>query len=222
MPETSTGSLLKGHLAAALKQAITEGRLAPGERVVEGRWAKEFGAAQASVREAINLLISDGFLVKDAGRSARVVNYSEEDVARLYEVRGAMEALAAQLAAARADLSRMEAALQRMATAAEHGDMRAVVESDLDFHVALAEASGNPVLIEILRRLLSPLFAFILMRVLKSAQGPEAWAADLPRHRCIIEVIREGNPLLAGQYVQHCVMRFVAWAHSIWESPAGR
>ena len=52
--------------------------------------------AQASVREAINLLITEGFLVRDAGRSARIVNYREQDVVRhIYEVRAAIEGLAA-------------------------------------------------------------------------------------------------------------------------------
>src|SRR5947209_3885216 len=58
-----TGSLVKESLAASLKNAITEGRLVPGQRVVEGKWAREFGVAQASVREAINLLISEGYVV---------------------------------------------------------------------------------------------------------------------------------------------------------------
>src|ERR1700688_4537807 len=90
--------LIKENLASALKQTIMDGGLARGQRVIEGRWAKEFGSAQASVREAINLLIAEGFLVKDAGRSARVVNYREPDVTQLYEVRAALEGLAAELA----------------------------------------------------------------------------------------------------------------------------
>jgi DNA-binding GntR family transcriptional regulator len=75
-----TGTLLKENLADALKKAIFEGRLSPGQRVVEATWSAEFRVAHASIREAINLLIGEGFLVKDAGRSARVVNYQERDV----------------------------------------------------------------------------------------------------------------------------------------------
>ena len=218
----SPGELVKQHLASALKQAIMDGRLAPGQRVIEGKWASEFGSAQASVREAINLLISEGFLVKDAGRSARVVDYREQDVARIYEVRAALEGLAARLAAdSGADLVHMEAAYDRMSHAAKLGDMPVLIESDLRFHVALAEASGNPVLVESLHRLISPLFAFILVSVLKSAQGPAAWAGDLPRHRRMIEIIGEGNGVLAQQYVQHAVGRFVASAYSVWENIGG-
>jgi DNA-binding GntR family transcriptional regulator len=52
-------------------------------------WPQEFSVAQASVREAINLLIT-AFLVKDAGRSPRVVNYREQGVRHIYEVRAAI------------------------------------------------------------------------------------------------------------------------------------
>ncbi|MCC6391102.1 MAG: GntR family transcriptional regulator [Bryobacterales bacterium] len=220
--EAASSSLLKESLASALKQAIMEGRLAPGERVVEAKWAKEFGAAQASVRESINILISEGFLVKDSGRSARVVEYQESDVARIYEVRGALEGLAAQLACASgADLSAVEAALNEMTESVERGDMRSLLLSDQRFHMALAETSGNAVLVDTIRRLLGPLFAFILIRVLKSGQGPEAWRDDLPRHHRMIELIREGNPELAGQYVRHAVTRFVASAYEVWGNEGG-
>jgi DNA-binding GntR family transcriptional regulator len=214
--------LLKEQLAASLKEAIVQGRLLPGQRVVEGKWAREFGAAQASVREAINLLIADGFLVKDSGRSARVVRYRDEDVVRIYEVRGALEGLAAQLATARqADLTALDGALHRMGTAVKRGNMKALIEADLDFHLALAGAGGNPLLAEMLRRVLSPLFAFVLLSVLKSRQGPDAWSGDLPRHRRIVEMIREGNPQLALGYVQHCVGCFAASAYRVWENAGG-
>jgi len=211
------GSLLKEQLATQLKDAIVHGRLRPGQRVVEGAWAREFGAAQASVREAINLLIADGFLVKSAGRSARVPQYTESDIARIYEVRGALEGLAAQLAAAaRSDLIPLEAALERMSEAADRGDVGKLVEADLAFHLALADASGNPVLVDMLGRLLRPLFTFVLLRMLETHETTVGWRPDLPRHREIIYLIRDSNPTVAGQFVQHCVGRFAASAHAVW------
>ncbi len=137
-------------------------------------------------------------------------------------MRGALEALAAHLAASNAaDLSRMETAYSEMCLAAERSEMRALIERDFDFHSALADASHNPVLVETLRRLLSPLFAFILIRVLKSGQGPQAWVADLPRHRRMIDLIREGNGSIAAQYVEHAVSRFAAAAYRVWENLDG-
>jgi DNA-binding GntR family transcriptional regulator len=216
------GVLLKETLASELKQAITEGRLSPGQRVVESKWAREFGAAQASVREAINLLITEGFLVKHAGRSARVVNYRERDVAQIYEVRAALEGLAAQLACTNAaDLSALETALRDMEHSVQTRDMKKIIESDLAFHLALVQAPGNPLLADIGRKLLYPLFAFIEMRVVRSGQGPAAWIDDLGYHRGILQIIREGNPSLASQFVQHCIGRFAASAYAVWENVGG-
>lgn len=211
------GSLVKENLAASLKSAITEGRLLPGQRVVEGKWARDFGAAQASVREAINLLISEGFVVKDAGRSARVVRYTEQDVQQIDEVRMALEGRAAFLACRqRADLRSVEAAVDGMAAAMKSSDLRMLIESDLRFHLGLAEASGNPLLTDLVRHLISPLFAFVLLRMLKSHQGPGVWSEQLPPHRHLIGMIREGDPALAQQYAQHAIARFADSAHGLW------
>jgi DNA-binding GntR family transcriptional regulator len=219
---SGSGALLKEHLAAALKQAIVDGRLAPGERVIEGKWAREFGAAQASVREAINLLIAEGFLVKDAGRSARVVNYREQDIVHIYEVRAAIEGLAAQLICSKgSDLGPLEAAFDRMGKAIAGHDVKALVRADLEFHIALIEAPGNPLLADVGRKLLFPLFAFIQMRVLSSGQASEAWADDMQYHRWMLQIMREGNPGLAGQFVQQCIGRFAAAAYEVWENKEG-
>lgn len=216
------GLLVKENLARALKESIFQGKLAPGQRVVEGKWARHFGVAQASVREAINLLIAEGFLTKDSGRSARVALYTEEDVARIYEVRAALEGMAARLAAERkADLAPMQRAIARMVVAIKKRDMPALIESDLTFHLALCEASANPLLLELARRVLAPLFAFVEMRVLQSRQGPQSWFADLPVHKRMVELIREGDPFIAGHYVQRALQHFVSSAYSVWGNVDG-
>jgi hypothetical protein len=43
-----------------------------------------------------------------------------------------------------------------------------------------------------------------------------SWMPDLARHRQIVYLIRDSNPTVAGQFVQHCVGRFVASAHAVW------
>jgi DNA-binding GntR family transcriptional regulator len=221
--DTETRSLVKEHLAGQLKDAIVQGRLRPGQRVVEGAWAREFGVAQASVREAINLLIADGFLVKSAGRSARVPRYTEEDITWIYEVRGALEGLAARLAsAAGANLAPLEAALDRMEASAARGEVKDLVESDMNFHLALAEASGNPLLKEMLARQLRPLFTFVLLRMMETHETAVRWAPDFARHREIVHLIGDGNPAVAGQFVEHCVGRFADSAQAVWWPEATR
>jgi DNA-binding GntR family transcriptional regulator len=75
------------------------------------------------VREAINLLIGEGFATKASGRSARVTCYSEDDLAQLYELRGALEGLAARLVVLRQpNLTPLETALQEMLIATKQGN----------------------------------------------------------------------------------------------------
>src|SRR3984957_8458627 len=99
--DTSSDSLVKSALANPLRDEISSGALLPGVRIIEGTWGRKLGVAQGSIREAINLLAQEGFVTKISGRSARVVMLNEQDVLHLYELRGAIEGLAARLAAAR-------------------------------------------------------------------------------------------------------------------------
>jgi DNA-binding FadR family transcriptional regulator len=99
--------------------------------------------------------------------------------------------------------------------------MKELVQRDLDFHIALTRAPGNPVLAEIGAKFLFQLFAFIQIGVLTSEQGPDAWIGDLPNHRLVQHMISEGNPILAGQCVQHCIRPFAASAYAVWENVEG-
>ena len=211
--------LVKQNLAEALQREILEGRLMPGQRIVEGPLAKKFGVAQASVREAINLLIQNGFAEKRSGRSARVTQYSKQDVTRLYEVRGALEGLAARLVVERkADLTPLANALTELASAIQAREMARVLEVDMRFHLTMCELSGNPILFDHLRRILAPLFGFALIRVSQSRQTSEAWMRDFGDHERLLDLLREGDPELAEQYVRHMISKFSSHAYAIWEN----
>lgn len=210
--------LVKQSLAAKLKEEILQGNLLPGQRIVEGHWARQLGVAQTSVREAINLLVGEGFATKASGRSARVTSYSEVDIAQIYELRGALEGFAARLVAQRQpDLEPLEAAMQDMSKAARNGDVGKVIESDLRFHLSLSELCGNHLLHAQMRHLLVPLFAFVSMRVSQNHQKTQAWESDLHRHKRIIELIREGDPSAAEFSMRATMQQFAARAYAIWQ-----
>ncbi|MDE1177518.1 MAG: GntR family transcriptional regulator [Edaphobacter sp.] len=210
--------LLKSVLADKLRRKILRGELRPGDRVVENRWAREFQVAQASVREAINILIQDGFVSKAEGRSARVTNLTKDDVLLLYELRGALEGLAARRAAELgADLSQLQNALQAMRAAAKKNDMEALLDAELAFHLSLVASGGNKYVIDQARRILVPFFAFVRIRVMGSGQGADAWNRDLEIHGRILDLIQDGEAEIAERFLHRAMARFAANAYENWE-----
>ena len=209
--------LLKENIAARLREEILGGRIIPGEKIVEGRWARQYGVAQVSIREALNILTADGFVTKGHGRSARVLKLSDPDIIHIYQVRGALEGLAARIAAQRRlPVDDLEVILKRLQQAVQLDDLRKVVESVQDFHIRLLEKPGNSFLEEQGRRLVVPLYAFTLMRGLAKNLDTSPWERQLPLHQLIIDVIRLGDPYVAELTLIHVTNSFLEAALSVW------
>lgn len=216
--ETRDVVLLKHTVSQRLRSEIVQGRLKPGEKVVEGTWARTLSVSQASIREAINMLTVEGFVTKKLGRSARVVNLSADDVRQVYEMRGALEGLAARIAAERqADVGEVERALHDMEDAAKVSDLESLLDANLRYHLSLCRLSENSFVIEAAQRLLTPFFAFVSIRAIASGQDASLWTKDFPAYRRILDLIREGEGLIVEQYVQRVMSRIAATAYSSWE-----
>lgn len=210
--------LVKETLADKLRGEIMSGTLKPGTRIVEGKWAAKFGVAQGSIREAINILAQAGFASKASGHSARVVHLTESDVTQIYQFRGAIEGLAARLAAStQPNLNVLQTILDTMREAANAGNCDALLDCDLLFHLKLCELSGNSYVIAHAERILRPFFAFVRMRVAASGLGTSAWDKDLEAHQRIIDLLREGEGDVVEQYVKKAMERFAKTARENWE-----
>ncbi|RXS94900.1 GntR family transcriptional regulator [Silvibacterium dinghuense] len=187
-------------------------------RIVEGTWARRFGVAQGSIREAINILAQDGFVTKASGRSARVVSLTEQDVLQIFALRGVLEGLAARLVAeSSADIAPLAAALDQMRQALKEDDAEHMLDGDLSFHLELCRLSGNPYLLDHARRVILPLFAFARIRVLTTGQTADVWGKDIEIHQRIIDLVHEGPGDLAEQYVHNAMRRFGQSAYDNWE-----
>ena len=211
--------LLKLSVVERLRKEILNGRLHLGARIVEGKWAIKFGVAQASIREAVNILAQAGYVSKPSGRSARVIHLSENDVVHIYRLRGALEGLAARLVAeAKPNLNALQATMDVMRESASSGNCEALLDCDLLYHLELCELSGNPYVMQHARRILPPFFAFVRMRVAASGQETSAWDRDLEAHQRIIDLLREGDGEIAEQYVKKAMERFAKTAYDNWEN----
>jgi DNA-binding GntR family transcriptional regulator len=135
----------------ALSDAIGSGALAPGERVTQEGLAERFGVSRQPVLQALLLLKRQGLIV-DAGRKGvMVAPLDPTHVRRLYEVRAALDGAACRLAAGRMDDGLRERGQMLLAAgdrAMESDDAAALLAADIDFHVFLYDASGNPLFAE--------------------------------------------------------------------------
>ena len=124
----------------ALRDAIGDGTLAPGARVTQEDLAGRLAVSRQPVLQALRLLKQEGLVLDAPGRGLRVAPLDAERIADVYEVRAALDSLAARLAAhRRATLGPQ--LLERGRRAARGRDIRAMVEADEAFH--LVERHGN-------------------------------------------------------------------------------
>ena len=87
--------------AERLRLLITEGGLAPGARLNERELCERLGVSRTPLREAFRMLAAEGLIVQLANRGAQVVALGEDDVRQAFDVMGALEGLAGELACER-------------------------------------------------------------------------------------------------------------------------
>jgi len=138
-------------IATALRQAIADGKLRPGTRLLEVQIAREMGTSRAPLREALIQLGREGLVVRHPNRGTFVADLTEDLVREVASLRGVFEGFAASLAVKRltqADLERLETILTEMLTVARRGDFPRMVEWDYQFHEYIMRASGHRLLYE--------------------------------------------------------------------------
>jgi DNA-binding GntR family transcriptional regulator len=128
-----------------LLDAICDGTLPPGTRITQEEIAEQLDVSRSPVLQALRLLKKDGFIQDAPGRGVQITPLEAGWIDSLYEVRGALDALAAKLAAQKkAQID--PALLQAGVKATQSGDMQAIIDADLAFHNAIYRASGNPLI----------------------------------------------------------------------------
>lgn len=129
----------------ALLDAIRDGSLAPGARLTQEDIAQQLAVSRQPVLQALRLLKKDGLVMDAPGRGLQVTPLDPQVVGRVYQVRGALDALAARLAAQQQ--YRIAPALIAQGRKAAAGrDIDAMIEADIAFHAAIYEGSGNPLI----------------------------------------------------------------------------
>ncbi|MCG5055301.1 MAG: GntR family transcriptional regulator [Myxococcales bacterium] len=201
---------LRTPIADQLRAFILDGRMAPGERIVELGVAAQLGVSRAPLREALWQLAKEGLVRFEPNRGAFVAELSAEDVTHIFEIRQALETQAAVRIFERQDEAAFRALEQRCAALEAAGtrkDMRAFAEADVAFHKTLWHHAGNPILEEVLCGVSVRFFGYGLIRDLPRAS---AYAFDqvVAEHRKMLALMRAGPKARIVRGFAHALRAF--------------
>lgn len=178
----------------AIRLAIVEGRYPQGERLLEDQLAQELDVSRNPVREALQALATEGFVVIEPRRGARVASISTARAIELFEVREVLEGLAARLAAERRSpqqLATLQAIVEEGHQLVDAGRLNELPELNNRFHVVLHSAAGNDMLTDVLGRL-GPVITWVYARRI-AERSTHSWT----EHAAIVEAIAAGDSALA-------------------------
>jgi DNA-binding GntR family transcriptional regulator len=129
-----------------IREAIIDGRLAPGQRLKEEELARELGMSRTPVREALLRLQSEGLVESLPRRGAIVRSYAVDELDEMYQLRAVLEGYAARRAATRIspeDLTRLEDSCARFDRLRAEDDLLDLVQENLFFHNVILEAAAS-------------------------------------------------------------------------------
>lgn len=156
MRVTGVAAPVRRQVAKVLRAAITSGRFPPGQRLVEKDLCSLLGVSRPSVREALRELESEGLIEIIPNKGPSVRNLTAADALSVYQVRAALEALAARLFVENASdvqVERLSTAVESLAAAYAAADVERILAAKQVFYDALFDGTGNNVIRTILRSL---------------------------------------------------------------------
>lgn len=208
-PAAAPRQRLSDHVVGQLMEAIATGRLPPGtELPAEAELGQRFGVSKTVVREALSRLAAMGAVLIQQGRPTtvlppsaaplstffdRAIRSRAEGLREAIELRRAIETEIAALAAQRASAEDIAAICTLVGRMRRLRDtVEPWVEADLAFHLALARAAGNALMLFLMEALAAP--ARHVMRLLQEQRELRDTRRTLARHERILEAIRSRDP----------------------------
>lgn len=191
-----------------IESRILNGELMPGDRLPSEReLGKQFGVSRTSIREAIRVLTLKGLVEVSHGRGTYVIDQTsiavrdslnlmvqvgkKESFQNLIEVREILEPAIASIAASRATEENIKS-MREVITAMDKSlhDVEKYIEADLDFHLALAEANQNPLVLILLD--------LLIVQLRKQRFWASSVEGSLNRsqtyHKHVLAAVEEKNP----------------------------
>jgi DNA-binding GntR family transcriptional regulator len=203
------GVNLSDQAYSIIRARLINGSIPPGELITEGQIAGELDVSRTPVREALQRLQSERFLVAVPHKGYLVTDLSEAELRKVYDVRAMLESFAAaraSVAARRTNIARMEDVLDDMSRALASADDERLVELNTALHLEIAQASQNEYLVDVLTDV-----GDIVQRFRRRAIQDNArrWQAH-EEHRAIVEAIKSGAASEAAELSQRHIQAALA------------
>jgi GntR family transcriptional repressor for pyruvate dehydrogenase complex len=222
-------SRLFEQIVQQVEDSILQGQLKPGDQLpAERDLAQRFGVSRTAVREAVKTLREKGLVEAYSGRGTFVTNGTsqamrqsldlmirinpQEGSANLAELRLVLEPEIAGLAATRIEEQLLTTMREAVAVMSRNlHDPDAYVEADLDFHLALAEAAGNPLILSLLDSIVG-LLRDQRSRIFNVDGGPDRGQYH---HKRILRAVEQGEPDLAREAMRAHLKQVIADSSSL-------
>jgi DNA-binding GntR family transcriptional regulator len=199
-------SSLTDWVAEAVREAILDGQLLPGQKLDQDALAEELQVSRTPVREATRKLESEGLLEVRTHYGVFVKKVSKKDIADVFGVRAVLEAEVARQATTLIPeqvLDRLETRLEEAQKAYETGNTDAQFEADVCFHQTLREFTRNDLLREVLDGLANRIQA--VRRFAQTKPGSHVYEFS-QEHFDILHAMRRRDPERAAQLMsEHLV-----------------
>lgn len=206
---------LHEELVDRLRNLVVEDALKPGEKVPEKDLCEAFGVSRTPLREALKVLASEGFVVLQANRGARVAEVTRRELENAFPVIARLEQLAGELACDHIDAAGLEWIEERheaMIKAYLARDRQSYFQANQDIHQALISASNNDIL-ESQHKLLASRVRRARFMVNLS---DERWAQAIDEHERMMETLRARDGEALGQLLKlHMMNKYAAHIKSI-------
>jgi DNA-binding GntR family transcriptional regulator len=192
-----------------LLAAVVDGTLAPGARVTQESVAARLGVSRQPVSHALQLLKRRGLLIEHGKRGLVVAPLDAQRIRDLYQVRGSLEALVAELAARRAASGKLtererRTAQEELVKGANLSADAAIVDlvaADVNFHSALHVMSGNTAISETI----SDQWPHFMRSMGSVLTEPKIRQRVWSEHALVLAAVLEGKPDKAATLMRHHV-----------------
>jgi DNA-binding GntR family transcriptional regulator len=179
---------------------IILGKLQPGDKLIEAKYAEKFGVSRAPIREAFNTLTIEGIVVKIPRKETVVKGYTNEEIWDLVRIRKFLEDLAFEKVVNNSRLTNLVHDLKNIESKMDLNNLKDYTKLNQQFHLRIISESESDVLIAMYIRMARLLLSLQLVALMET----ENLSYSHEEHQNIILMLEQGNILGAQKILnQH-------------------